>query len=147
MVNYKYYGTLKIMRFDVDDFLQAVHDKYEQIAIEDASARSWTRDMASLRRVWDAVMQMPPQGDASLYPNRDGRREPALIEVWIKAGDFWRAAGFKQNDELLCSQHGIPLREWEVTAIVKAQMESPSTNGVMTFGETYSFRRICNPAA
>ena len=65
-----YYGTLKIMRFDVDDFLQAVHDKYEQIAIEDASARSWTRDMSSLRRVWDAVMQMPPQGDASLYPNR-----------------------------------------------------------------------------
>lgn len=142
-----YYGTLKIMRFDVDGFLQFVHDKYEKIAIDDTAARSWTRDVASLRRVWDSVMRMPPYGDASLYPNRNGRREPALMEVWIKAGDFWRAAGFKHNDELLCSQHGIPLREWEVTAIVKAQMEQSSTHGIISFGEIYSFRRICNPAA
>lgn len=86
--------------FNVDEFIESVCLKYEQLAQEDAAFFGGiVRDRNSLRQMWNKTMQMPVRGDASLYPNRDGRREPALMEVWSKAGDYWRR-GFRLGDLL-----------------------------------------------
>lgn len=86
--------------FNVDEFIESVCLKYEQLAQEDAAFFGGImRDRNSLHQMWNKTMQMPVRGDASLYPNRDGRREPALMEVWSKAGDYWRC-GFRQGDLL-----------------------------------------------
>lgn len=86
--------------FNVDEFIESVCLKYEQLAQEDAAFFGGiVRDRNSLHQMWNKTMQMPVRGDASLYPNRNGRREPALMEVWLKAGDYWRC-GFRQGDLL-----------------------------------------------
>lgn len=85
--------------FDLDGFLEEVFEKYEQIAQEDGHFARVTRDRESLRRMWEKVMAMPVRGDASLYPNRGGRQEPALMEVWLRAGDYWRC-GLRRGDTL-----------------------------------------------
>ena len=80
--------------FDVDAYLESVYQKWAEC--ETVQFRE-TRE--ALRKVWNAVLgDMNPRGDASLYPNAYGPH-PALMEVWHKAGDFWRR-GLRINDAL-----------------------------------------------
>ncbi|MBQ8064028.1 MAG: 3'-5' exoribonuclease [Prevotella sp.] len=88
-----------------------------------------------MRSLWDSVINMPVQGDGTLYPNNQ-EPQPALMEVWTKAGDFWRA-GFRQGDELACDQNGLPLRQWMIRAIHTAKGEAPEKKG-----ELYNFTAI-----
>lgn len=85
--------------FDVDGFIEQVFQKYEQMAQDDSRYfGSVVRSREQLRRLWNLVMQMPEHGDKSLYPNLHGQ-QPALMEVWHKAGDYWRR-GLRQGDIL-----------------------------------------------
>ena len=108
-----YWATKQIMTFDVDKFINEVFGKYAGTVNEE------TRD--DLQRQWDATLSMPRGGDASLYPNVNGPR-PALLEVWHKAGDFWRA-GYRLGDVLYCDQHGFPLEDWMFDKIRQAKGE------------------------
>ena len=88
--------------FDVDAFIESVFQKYEQMAQEDAYARAmgWNETREALRRQWDATLgERNPRGNAALYPNKNGEKHPALIEVWLKAGDYWRR-GLRLGDVL-----------------------------------------------
>ena len=86
---------------NVDEFIEQVYQKYEQMAQEDSYARAmgWNKSREELRQMWNKTMQMPIRGDASIYPNRNGRTEPALMEVWSKAGDYWNR-GFRLGEVL-----------------------------------------------
>ena len=80
--------------FDVDGYLESVYLKWAEC--ETVQFRE-TRE--ALRKVWNAVLgDMNPRGDASLYPNAQ-EPHPALMEVWHKAGDYWRR-GLRINDAL-----------------------------------------------
>ena len=86
--------------FDVDGFIEDVYQKYQQMAAEDPTLAAWAKPREELRRQWVKTLSVTrPSGDATIYPNRDGRQEPALMEVWHKAGDFWRA-GLRIGDTL-----------------------------------------------
>ena len=80
--------------FDVDGYLERVYQKWAEC--ETVQFRE-TRE--ALRKVWNAVLgDMNPGGDASLYPNAQ-EPHPALMEVWHKAGDYWRR-GLRINDAI-----------------------------------------------
>ena len=87
--------------FDVDAFIEEVFQKYEQMVQEDAYARAagWNKSREELRRQWMRTLSMPKQGDKSVCPWEPGKPQPALMEVWMKAGDYWRA-GFRIGDLL-----------------------------------------------
>ena len=121
-INNDYWQTKEICTFDVGEFIDKVFSKYQQMAEAGEISASWVKTSEELRELWDKVMRMPIQGDASLYPNNEGT-QPALMEVWHKAGDFWRA-GFRADDELICDQHGLPLRKWMIKAIKEAKGEA-----------------------
>lgn len=121
-INYDYWRTKEICTFYVDEFIDKVSSKYQQMAEAGEISASWVKTREELRKLWDKVMRMPIQGDASLYPNNEDT-QPALMEVWHKAGDFWRA-GFRADDELICDQHGLPLRKWMIKAIKEAKGET-----------------------
>lgn len=125
-INYAYWATREIHDFDVEEFISQVADKYEQVAQEDSHFSGIVRDRDSLRRLWHKVMAMPLRGDAALYPNANGRREPAMMEVWHKAGDFWRAK-YRDGDRLLCDQNDLPLYDWMVKAIIASQTATEET--------------------
>lgn len=85
--------------FDVDGFIEQVFQKYEQMAQDDPqNFGRVVHDREQLRRLWNLVLQMPERGDKSLYPNDNGQ-QPALMEVWHKAGDFWRR-GLRLGDTM-----------------------------------------------
>lgn len=68
---------------DVDAFIEGVYQKFAGTEFEEPRE--------ALRGVWTAVLSdMNPCGDVSLYPNRNGARRAAALEVWHKAGDYWR---------------------------------------------------------
>lgn len=76
---------------DVDGYIEAVWQKYQAMAQENPQLAAWAASREQLRKMWDDVLgDMNPRGNAKLYPNRDGRQQPALMEVWLKAGDYWR---------------------------------------------------------
>lgn len=78
--------------FNVDEYLESIYQKYA-----DNAEFSETRE--NLRRMWDAVIgDMKPGGDANLYPNRRSPH-PALLEVWTKAGNYWRR-GLRKGDAI-----------------------------------------------
>ena len=80
--------------FDVDAYLEQVYQKWAEC--ETVQFRE-TRE--ALRKVWNAVLSdNRPGGNAALYPNAQ-EPHPALMEVWHKAGDFWRR-GLRINDTL-----------------------------------------------
>ena len=77
---------------NVGDVIEGVYREFEGTEFEESREE--------LRRVWTAVLSVSsPQGDASLYPNRGGRRRAAAMKVWLLAGDYWRR-GFRTGDTL-----------------------------------------------
>ena len=85
---------------DVDGFIEDVYQKYLMMADDDPSLKGWVRSREELHRLWIMVLSCKnPAGDASLYPNRDGRQDPACMEVWHLAGDYWRR-GLRYGDVL-----------------------------------------------
>lgn len=134
-INYDYWRKKEIHLFDVDKFIENIYEKYRQMAKEDEIATKWVKSIEDLRTLWDNVMGMPKQGNASLYPN-EIEPQPALMEVWLKAGDFWRA-GYKSNDDLLCDQNGLPLRNWMIKAIKEAHGEEQNRDSSL-----YNFTSI-----
>ena len=77
---------------NVGDVIEGVYREFEGTEFEESREE--------LRRVWTAVLSVSsPQGDASLYPNRGGRRRAAAMKVWLLAGDYWRR-GFRTGDVL-----------------------------------------------
>ena len=81
--------------FDVDTFIESVFQKWQ--ACETVGFRE-TRE--ALRRQWDATLgERNPRGNSALYPNKNGEKHPALMEVWHKAGDYWRR-GLRLDDVL-----------------------------------------------
>lgn len=116
-INKAYWHTRQIKEFDVDAYIDEIVEKYKRLSQEDPGFFGGiVRDRESLRKMWDDSMDMPPQGDDSLYPNKDGRHEPALMDVWHKSGDFWRAK-YRKGDTLYCDQDGLPLWPWMIDAI------------------------------
>ena len=86
--------------FDVDGFIEDIYQKYQQVAADDPMLAAWAKTREELRQQWVKTLSVTRKsGDASIYPNRDGRQEPALMEVWHKAGDYWRA-GLRIGDTL-----------------------------------------------
>jgi len=76
---------------DVDAYIEQVWQKYQAMAQENPHLAAWAASREQLRKMWNDVLgDMNPRGNAKLYPNRDGRQQPALMEVWLKAGDYWR---------------------------------------------------------
>ena len=85
---------------DVDGFIEDVYQKYLMMAEDDPSLKGWVRSREELHRLWIMVLSCKnPAGDTSLYPNRDGRQDPACMEVWHLAGDYWRR-GLRYGDVL-----------------------------------------------
>lgn len=118
-----YWATREVMTFDVDKFIADVHKKYEQMAQENTALAAWAKTEEELRQLWDDVLNdQRPGGDASLYPNQHGP-QPALMEVWHKAGDFWRAK-YRLGEKLLCDQNGAALNPMELGLIAKAKADS-----------------------
>ena len=86
--------------FDVDGFIEDIYQKYQQVAADDPRLAAWAKTREELRRQWVKTLSVTRNsGDATIYPNRDGRQEPALMEVWQKAGDYW-ARGLRIGDTL-----------------------------------------------
>lgn len=86
--------------FNVDEFIEDIYQKYQQMAADDPQLAAWAKTREELRQQWIKTLSVTrPSGDASIYPNRDGRQEPALMEVWHKAGDYWRR-GLRIGDKL-----------------------------------------------
>lgn len=81
--------------FDVDAFLESVFQKWQ-----DCETIGFRETREALRRQWDATLgERNPRGNAALYPNKIGEKHPALMEVWHKAGDYWRR-GLRLGDVL-----------------------------------------------
>ena len=107
-----YQATREIRTFDVDTFINDVYNRFCGTPNEESRE--------DLQALWDKVLSMPRGGDASLYPNAHGHH-PALLEVWLKAGDFWRANGYRKPARLLCDQYGIAIDEETAQRIAAAQ--------------------------
>lgn len=81
--------------FDVDAYLEQVYQKWQ-----DCETIGFRETREALRRQWDATLGCRnARGNAALYPNKNGEKHPALIEVWLKAGDYWRR-GLRLGDVL-----------------------------------------------
>lgn len=113
-----YWATKEIKTFDDEGYINEMFEKYAGTVNEESQE--------ALQRQWDATLSMPRGGDASLYPNAHGPR-PALLDVWHKAGDFWRA-GYRRGDVLYCDQHGFPLEDWMFDKIRQAKGEDVTTD-------------------
>ena len=115
-----FFETREIHIFDVETFINDVYNKFCGTPNEESRE--------DLQRLFYRVLDMPRGGDASLYPNAHGRR-PAMLEVWHKAGDFWRANGYRKPARLLCDQYGIAIDEETAQRIAAAKA---TTNGTTT---------------
>lgn len=118
-----YFATIEIRDFDVENFIDDVYNKFCGTPNEESRE--------ALRRLFFRVLAMPRGGDASLYPNASGPH-PALLEVWLKAGDFWRANGKTKPARLLCDQDGIPIAVEEAQRIAAAKAANDSTTTTAT---------------
>lgn len=77
---------------DVDGFIESVYQEFAGTEFEE--------NREALHGVWTSVLSVTsPCGDASLYPNNNGRKRAAAMKVWHKAGDYWRR-GLRQGDTL-----------------------------------------------
>ncbi len=102
-VNPDYWRSLQVQVFDPAAFIAAVHDKYADT--------NGGASIEVLQRQWDATMAMPPGGDPSVCPYHPGIPRFALMEVWHKATEFWRA-GYRSGDKLFSDQYGHAMWEW-----------------------------------
>lgn len=85
---------------DVDGYIEQVYQKYQTMAQENPQLAVWAVSREQLRKMWDDVLgDINPRGNAKLYPNQNGQQQPALMEVWHKAGDYWRS-GLRLGDVL-----------------------------------------------
>ena len=114
-----YFAKREIRTFDVDAFINDVYNRFCGTPNEESRE--------DLQELWNKVLAMPRGGDASLYPNAHGPR-PALLEVWHKAGDFWRANGFSKPARLLCDQNGIVIDEETAQKIATAKAAISGTD-------------------
>ena len=114
-----YQASREIHTFDVDTFINDVYNRFCGTPNEESRE--------DLQQLFDKVLNMPRGGDASLYPNAHGPR-PALLEVWHKAGDFWRANGFSKPARLLCDQYGIAIDEETAQRIAAAKAAISGTD-------------------
>lgn len=114
-----YFAKREIRTFDVDTFINDVYNRFCGTPNEESRE--------DLQQLFDKVLNMPRGGDASLYPNANGPR-PALLEVWHKAGDFWRANGFSKPARLLCDQNGIVIDEETAQKIAAAKAAISGTD-------------------
>lgn len=138
-----YWATREVMTFDVDKFIADVCEKYKQMAQENPALAAWAKTEEELRKLWDAVLNdRRPGGDASLYPNAHGP-QPALMEVWHKAGDFWRAK-YRLGDKLLCDQNGAALNPMELGLIAKAKADIQTSEAANVAPD---LKHLCNDAA
>lgn len=126
--NQDYWQTREVREFDVHGFLQGVHDKYAGTEHEVA--------MEALQNQWNRTLAMPACGDPKVCPYIPGTPRFALMEVWHKAGDFWRA-GYRDGDRLLCDQDGHALHGWMLDAIGAKPEQEPAT--VTVAAEQLSF--------
>ena len=141
-----YWATREVMTFDVDKFIADVCEKYKQMAQENPALAAWAKTEEGLRKLWDAVLNdRRPGGDASLYPNQHGP-QPALMEVWHKAGDFWRAK-YRLGDTLLCDQNGAALNPMELGLIAKAKAEPKIIQTSEAANVAPDLKHLCNDAA
>jgi hypothetical protein len=141
-----YWATREVMTFDVDKFIADVCEKYKQMAQENPALAAWAKTEEELRKLWDAVLNdRRPGGDASLYPNQHGP-QPALMEVWHKAGDFWRAK-YRLGDTLLCDQNGAALNPMELGLIAKAKAEPKIIQTSEAANVAPDLKHLCNDAA
>lgn len=77
---------------NVDQFIEDVYQEFAGTEFEESRE--------ALHKVWTAMLSVRnPQGDASIYPNRNGARRAAAMKVWLLAGDYWRR-GFRMGDVL-----------------------------------------------
>lgn len=129
--------------FNVDEFIESIFQKYQQMAAEDSRLAVWAKTREELHQQWVKTLSvMRPSGDASIYPNRDGRQEPALMEVWHKAGDFWRR-GLRIGDRLpqIVPPHKItrlPEGGWiclfpKETHLLTEEREATDSNATATY--------------
>ena len=107
-----YWASIEVREFNVDEFIESVYQEFAGTVHEESRE--------ALRKVWTATLSMPIQGDASIYPNNNGKHRAAAMKVWHKAGDFWRAK-YRLGDKLLCDQHGIALTRNDLASIAKAK--------------------------
>lgn len=115
-----FFATREIRTFDVETFISDVYNRFCGTPNEESRE--------DLQQIWNKVLAMPRGGDASLYPNAHGHH-PALLEVWLKAGDFWRANGYCMPARLLCDQYGIAIDEATAQKIAAAKA---AINGTTT---------------
>lgn len=116
MENSSYWRSLQVQVFDPAAFIAAVHDKY--------AATNGGATMDELRRQWDATMAMPTGGDRRVCPYKPGQPRFAIMEVWHKATEFWRA-GYRPGDKLFSDQYGHALWPWMLDAIRGAPQGAP----------------------
>lgn len=119
MTTRQFLASREVLTFDVDNFISEVYGKFAGTANEES--------IEALRDLWDKVLSMPRGGDKSIYPNANGHH-PALLEVWHKAGDFWRANGFSKPARLLCDQNGIVIDEETAQKIAAAKAAISGTD-------------------
>lgn len=115
----EWYAQKEVIVFDMDAFISDVYNKFVGTPNEESRE--------DLQQLFNKVLNMPRGGDASLYPNANGPR-PALLEVWHKAGDFWRANGFRKPARLLCDQHGIVINDETAQRISAAKAAISGTD-------------------
>lgn len=115
----EWYAQKEVIVFDVDAFISDVYNKFAGTPNEESRE--------DLQQLFNKVLAMPRGGDASLYPNANGPR-PALLEVFHKAGDFWRANGFSKPARLLCDQNGIVIDEKTAQRIAAAKAAISGTD-------------------
>ena len=116
-----YWASIEVKEFNVDEFIENVYQEFAGTEHEESREE--------LKSLWAKVLSVTnPRGDASLYPNNNGKHRAAAMKVWHKAGDFWRAK-YRQGDQLLCDQHGIALTKNDLASIAKAKAGSGAENG------------------
>ena len=107
-----YWASIEVKEFNVDEFIESVYQEFAGTEHEESREE--------LKSLWTKVLSVTsPRGDASLYPNNNGKHRAAAMKVWHKAGDFWRAK-YRLGDKLLCDQNGIALTKNDLASIAKA---------------------------
>lgn len=109
---------------NVDDFIESVYQKFAGSEFEESRE--------AMKKIWTAVLSVTsPRGDASLYPNKNDEHHPALMEVWSKAGDYWRR-GFRTGDTLPAVVPGCKITRFddcEWIALFPKEADLLNTNG------------------